>query len=272
VAVDLALTATTFDSHEPAKIGLRATPRARLATGSTKGNPAAPPCAVSTAHRGGEPVGYVAYSQPRAVRHCAARCGAEPPDGSHGARVLSGYSAGTQRCARTVMFVRVEPTTLTLLLACKTRTSPPVPLVLSAACTPQAAKAPKARVEVQTRGPAVLRALDYPMPRRLAGRVLRLLAAHAVRTARGAQPARCIITARERARERYGAAKREPRCAGTQRVLRGAHHRHRYVSEGRVDDADVAGAAALAVDINEPAATKLTSGLHATRRSGFHQR
>ena len=44
---------------------------------------------------------------------------------------------------------------------------------------------------------------------------------------------------------------------------------HIYVCEGRADNADVV---VIALDIHEPAFTKLASGLHTTRRSGVHQR
>ncbi len=41
---------------------------------------------------------------------------------------MRGYSEGTQQCARTVMFVRFEPTTLTWPVPPEIPTSPPKPL------------------------------------------------------------------------------------------------------------------------------------------------
>jgi hypothetical protein len=78
-----------------------------------------------------------------AVRHCAARCGAEPPDGSCGARVLKRVLGS----ARTVMFVRVEPMTLTWPVELveelpEIPTSPPPP---PSACTPHAAQSSRRR-------------------------------------------------------------------------------------------------------------------------------
>jgi hypothetical protein len=112
------------DTHEPAGvIGLHTTRRAS--------SPRRPP-----RYAGGTRV-CCEYQAPRrcagrvlrvlaapAVRHCAARAVRSSRTGA----AVRGYSEGTQQCARTVMPVRVEPTTLTWPVArSEIATSPPLP-------------------------------------------------------------------------------------------------------------------------------------------------
>jgi hypothetical protein len=147
------------------------------------------------------------------------------------------------QCARTVMFVRVELTTLTSPLPPREMlTSPPL-----LAWMPHAAQA---RVGAHQRYPAVRQcAVSTAHRGGTTGRVLRVLAAHAVRHCTGA----------------CGALQRDGSHGA--RLLRGysAVHMDHYVREGRADDADVAGAA---IETHEPAAT----GLHATRRASLRRR
>jgi hypothetical protein len=104
-----------------------------------KGQPAVLHCAVSTKHRGGHAGRVLRVLAAHAVRHCAAHrwsgaAGREPR--------CAGTREGTQQCARTVMFVRFEPTTLTWPVEPEEiPTSPP----LLPACTPHAAQSSRRR-------------------------------------------------------------------------------------------------------------------------------
>ncbi len=127
------------DTHEPAAvIGLHTPRRAKLAAAPAQGFAGGTPlhCEYSK-HRGGNAGRVLRVLAAHAVRHCAAHqrrgaAGREPR--------CAGTQEGARQCVRTVMFARVELTTLTwpVLLppwSTKAATSPP-----RSACTPHAAQ------------------------------------------------------------------------------------------------------------------------------------
>jgi hypothetical protein len=136
--------AAVGDTHDDTTIGLYATRRASSRRRPPT-YPAVPQCAVSTVPRCST-VGYFRVLPTHAVRGTAGCVsGAEPSDGSQGEWV---FQKGTKQCARTVMFVRVEPTTLTWPVVPPSRI-PSIPLVPERptsppsrlACIPNAAQA-----------------------------------------------------------------------------------------------------------------------------------
>jgi hypothetical protein len=159
-------------------------------------------------------------------------------------RYSRGYSAVRMR---TMMFVRVEPMTLTWP---SDTPVPPLPAILTSppitACTPRAAQPSRRRPPKGLAGGTPLRC-EYCAPRR----------SRRQGTAGTRSPRRAALRGASAVRSRRtGAAVR--------RYSRGysALRTHRDVREGRPDDADVAGAAV--VDTHEPA---VKAGLHTTRRA-----
>ncbi len=101
----------TVDANEPTvATGLHNTRRAKLAAAHARGSAGGTP--LRREYQRTEavpPVGYCGYSQPTPCGTARRISGAEPPDGSRGARVLERVLDS----ARTAMFTRVELTTLT---------------------------------------------------------------------------------------------------------------------------------------------------------------
>jgi hypothetical protein len=194
--------------------------------------PAVPPCAVSTKHRGGNAGRALRVLAAHAVRHCAVRS-------RRTGAAVRGYSAGTQavRTHRYASEGRADDADVAIAAVSNTH-EPTVTTGLHTTRRAELAVAPAQRLAGGT--PLCS---EYQAPRRYAGRALQLLAAPAVR--------HCAVRSR-----RTGAAVRGY-SAGTQAV-----RTHRYASEGRADDADVADA--TVVDTHEPA---VAFGLYTTGRA-----
>ncbi len=85
--------AEAVDTHEPAAaevaIGLHTTRRAKLATAPAQGSAGGTPLRREYySNEAVPPAGYSGYSQPTPCGTARRISGAEPPDGSRGARVL----------------------------------------------------------------------------------------------------------------------------------------------------------------------------------------